>query len=365
MQPLRNTLSTTIFDFMLEIGPDTLVDYLHATGHLADGVAADVEALAWGVSNVVLRVRPDVGDDFVVKQSRAQLRTEADWFSRLDRIYREADVMRTLHGVLPDGAIPQILFEDRENYLFAMEAVAADHAVWKGELLVGRVESSIARTAGDFLGAIHRQTWDAADLRGRFGDHEVFIELRVDPFYRNLAKVHADVAAPIERMIDEMFATPVCLVHADFSPKNILITEGRVALVDFETGHFGDPAFDLGFFLSHLLLKTVLFAQRRDEFLGLAREFLSHYFAEVGDLGTADLQRRTIGHLAGCMWSRIDATSQIDYLPHDKQQELVRRYCRALFLDPPRTLEDTLEQLDNALQRLGESAGPFENEVTA
>jgi 5-methylthioribose kinase len=365
MLPLRNALPATIFDSMLEIGSDTLVDYLHASDHLAAGVAADVEALAWGVSNVVLRVQPEKGDDFVVKQSRSQLRTKADWFSRLDRIYREADVMRTLHGILPTGVIPEILFEDRENYLFAMEAVAADHAVWKGELLAGRVESSIAREAGKYLGAIHRHTAGDADLHCRFGDREVFIELRVDPFYRHLARVHADVAAPIERMIEEMFATQVCLVHADFSPKNILITNGEVALVDFETGHFGDPAFDLGFFLSHLLLKTVLFAQRRDEFLGLAREFLTCYFAEVGDLGTIELQRRTISHLAGCMWSRIDATSRVDYLPHDEQQELVRRYCRTLFLNPPRTLEETLDQLDNALQRLGESAGPFETGVTA
>ena len=47
-------------------------------------------------------------------------------------------------------------------------------------------------------------------------------------------------------------------MHADFSPKNVLITDERIVLVDFETGHLGDPAFDLGFFLSHLLLKTVL-----------------------------------------------------------------------------------------------------------
>jgi 5-methylthioribose kinase len=350
---------------MLEIGPDTLVDYLHTTGQLAEEVAADVEALAWGVSNVVLRVQPETGGDFVVKQSRAQLRTETDWFSRLDRIYREADVMRTLHGILPEGAIPSVLFEDRENYLFAMEAVAADHAVWKGELLAGRVESSIARAAGTYLGAIHRHTANDTDLHRRFGDREVFTELRVDPFYRHLARVHADVAAPVERMIEEMFATQICLVHADFSPKNILITNGQVALVDFETGHFGDPAFDLGFFLSHLLLKTVLFAQRRDEFLGLAREFLTCYFAAVGDLGTVELQRRTIAHLAGCMWSRIDATSRVDYLPDDEQQELVRRFCCALFLDSPRTLEAALTQLDDALQRLGESAGPFETGVTA
>jgi hypothetical protein len=46
--------------------------------------------LEWGVSNVVLRVTPDTGADFIVKQSRPQLRTPIPWFSRIDRIYREA-----------------------------------------------------------------------------------------------------------------------------------------------------------------------------------------------------------------------------------------------------------------------------------
>jgi len=44
-----------------------------------------------------------------------------------------------------------------------------------------------------------------------------------------------------------MSAHRICLVLADFSPKNILITDQGIHLVDFETAHYGDPAFDLGF----------------------------------------------------------------------------------------------------------------------
>ena len=63
---------------MLELGPDNVVEYLHASGHLEPGVAAMAHTLAWGVSNVVLRIQPSQGEDFVLKQSRGKLRTEAD-----------------------------------------------------------------------------------------------------------------------------------------------------------------------------------------------------------------------------------------------------------------------------------------------
>ena len=46
------------------------------------------------------------------------------------------------------------------------------------------------------------------------------------------------------------------LVHGDFSPKNILIYEGKLILLDHEVFHFGDPAFDVGFALTHFLSKA-------------------------------------------------------------------------------------------------------------
>jgi aminoglycoside phosphotransferase (APT) family kinase protein len=325
---------------MLEIGPPNALDYLRGLGRLDRRVAARAELLAWGVSNAVLRITPDTGEPFVIKQSRGQLRTKAAWFSRLDRIWRETEVMQLVQPLLPPGVVPRVLFEDRQNFLFGMEAAPAAHDVWKQLLLDGEADSTIASRLGEYLATLHRETALRPDLAERFGDRQVFVELRVDPFYRRLAEAAPEVACHLERLINDMYSTVVCLVHADFSPKNVLIAQGQIVLVDFETGHLGDPAFDLGFFLSHLLLKTVLHADRFAEYAGLTTAFWQSYLAGVGSLTRCpqlaphEIVRRTTGHLAGCMWARIDATSKIDYL-NESQQEVVRQFCRGLFDDPP------------------------------
>lgn len=325
---------------MLELDPHNTVAYLHDRHWLDSQIAARVEVLAWGVSNAVLRVTPETGEAFVIKQSRSQLRTRDPWFSRLDRIWREIDVMRLLQPLLPAGVIPRVLFEDRGDYVFAMEAAPAEHLVWKQILLHGEADICIASTLGTYLAAIHRETAQRPLLQSQFGDTQVFVELRVDPFYRRIAQVSPAAAPHIERLIAEMFATAVCLVHADFSPKNVLIAGERIVLVDFETGHYGDPAFDLGFFLSHLLLKSVRHASRFAAYTALTDEFWRTYLAGVSELAHLppfaphEIMRRTIGHLAGCMWARIDATSKIDYLD-EAQQQPVREFCQSLFLTPP------------------------------
>ena len=56
---------------VIEITPDNALDYLRSTGRLGAGPAR-VEALGWGVSNVVLRVETPERR-FVLKQSRPQL----------------------------------------------------------------------------------------------------------------------------------------------------------------------------------------------------------------------------------------------------------------------------------------------------
>lgn len=335
---------------MIEIDQHTALQYLHARGRLSRATGAAVELLAWGVSNVVLRVTPETGEPFVIKQSRTQLRTKDPWFSRLERIWRETEVMQVLQPLLPVGVIPRVLFEDRENYLFAMEAAPAEHFVWKQLLLEGTVDLTIATRLGDYLAGIHRQTALRPDLATRFGDRQVFNELRVDPFYRRVARIAGDVSRHVNDLIDEMAATPICVVHADFSPKNVLIAGVRLVLVDFETAHYGDPAFDTGFFLSHLLLKAVRHAARFADYTALTIEFWRTYLQGLAALASqprfapAELVRRTLGHLAGCMWARIDGTSKVDYLS-PPQQDAVREFCRSVFLTPPPAWQSTLDRL--------------------
>src|SRR3954464_5063611 len=103
---------------MREVIPETVAEYLRETGHIPGGRKVSVEALGWGVSNVVMRVDVEGEAPIVLKQARERLRTKALWISRLDRIWTERAALELLAGVLPDadGVIPRVLFAEPDDY---------------------------------------------------------------------------------------------------------------------------------------------------------------------------------------------------------------------------------------------------------
>ena len=110
----------------IEAGTE-LVDYLIAAGHLTTDESPTVRILSGGVSNRTVLVQRTAGPDMVIKQSLAKLRVKADWFSDPSRIFREAEGMRLLTELVPAGATPALLFEDKANHLLAMEAIPQPH----------------------------------------------------------------------------------------------------------------------------------------------------------------------------------------------------------------------------------------------
>ncbi len=341
---------------MREITPENAVEFLRDRGWLPPGESARVEPLAWGVSNIVLRVQPSNGPDFVVKQSREKLRVAADWRSRLDRIHREMDGLRVLGELLPAGSVPAILHEDRNDFVFAMEALPADHRVWKPVLLGGEADPAVAEECGRLLGTVHALAAGRKDLAAKFGDRTVFDELRLDPFYRFTAEKFPEARPGFDDLVARTMCHASTLVLGDFSPKNVLLVGPRVVLVDFETIHYGDPAFDLGFFLSHLLLKALSRRERFAEYAFLTYRFLDCYRKErkrrrtdagaaIASLSWKALFPRVTTSLAGCLWARIDGKSPIDYLPEEAAREATRRACRRLLIEHPADWEQTLAWL--------------------
>jgi 5-methylthioribose kinase len=340
---------------MIELDTDSVVQYLVDLGLVGKNEPATASALGWGVSNVVLRI--DTPDrSVVVKQSRGKLRTTQDWFSNLDRVFREAAVMRVLGRSLPSGVVPEILAEDQANFAIVMSAIPADHVVWKQALLNQEIDTKVARAAGGILGTIHCSTAGNKALAQAFSDIDVFIQLRVEPFYWRIRPRHPDLANAINAIVEEMFRTRVALTHADFSPKNLLVYSGGVALVDYETGHWGDPAFDLGFFLSHLILKAVKFDTIRSKYFDLTRAFWDSYRDRIRSVSAVEsafrldlLTRRAIGHFALCLLARIDGTSPVDYLPDERKRDLVRAVSRELLRESHGCWEDALRTVDDAV----------------
>ena len=335
------------------------IEYLRRRGLLSPEEAADAVPLAWGVSNVVIRIRRRSGPDWVLKQSREQLRTKQLWVSRLDRIYREVEALQVCGELLGPEVVPTVIDEDRSNYLFLMSAAPADHKVWKEQLLAGEIDPAIAERLGTILARLHRLTAGRSDLAEQWNDLTVFDELRIDPFYRRVAAARPEMTDRLQELIAEMSRTRVSLVHADFSPKNVLIHDPGLTLVDYETAHWGDPAFDLGFFLSHLLLKAIKHRARLSAFRTLTDRFWSAYWQELGrselepTMQSPQLLIRGQKHLAACLWSRIDGKSTIDYLPLEEEQQAARTFARKLLIQPDRTWAETWQELEQAIGRAG------------
>ena len=182
------------------------------------------------------------------------------------------------------------------------------------------------------MGTLHAASWLDRAIAEQIGDRTLFDELRVDPYYRTLAAARPEMQGHLQALIDSLAQNPRSLVHADFSPKNLLLFSGGLMMVDFETGHYGDPAFDLGFFLSHLVLKACHKIPRHAAYLNLSEVFWKTYCDVVGPkIGPHELSAlwaRGVRHFAACAWARLDGKSPVDYLADPGRRDLMRAMCR-------------------------------------
>ena len=298
------------------------------------------------------------GDRFVLKQAREQLRVEQEWKCDVRRIWREMDVLRICGEVLQkvgqasppaiQVSVPDILFEDRDSFCYAMTAAPEGHRTWKEMLLAGEIDPEIAATAGGLLGALHAGTWQDKRIAELLGDRSYFEALRIEPYFRFLAERKARKHLyGLSGIISRLELHAWCLVHGDFSPKNLLSFERRLILIDFEVGHYGDPAFDVGFFLSHLILKAIRSENGWRDYMSLARiawhSYRSQVAAKLRESDLAALETRARDILFGCMYARIEGKSPVDYLDTSKQERVrqLLHFASFIFGDMMETLEST------------------------
>lgn len=326
---------------MFELTTENAVDYLQRTGWIRG--PAQAELLSGGVSNFVLRVTtPECR--MVVKQSRPQLRTKDAWFSDLNRIWREQEVMQALHPHLAD-VVPEVLHVDRENYVYAMSHAPLDATVWKADLLAGKVDVGFGAKVGSVLGRMHQVSAERVREFEAFRDHTVYVQLRVDPFYVRVQERRPEVAGAIAPIIHDMLTIKEALCHGDYTPKNMLVSGGGFTLVDYETAHFGDPTMDLGLFQAHLTLKAVRDSERSQSFIALMRSFWQAYCGAAIFRSATELEHRGIKHLGVCLLARIDGTSPVEYLPDEGKRTFVREMGRAILRGEIERWEDVWRRI--------------------
>ncbi len=322
------------------LSEQTVGEYLIARGIFRNDGVINAQELGGGVSNIVLAAQQGALR-VVVKQALERLRVPDEWRAPRERAITEADALRLVAEVTP-GSVPEVLDLDREACVLTIAAAPADWTNWKERLLVGSADPQVAACLGDLLGTWHAETFEDSDLEARFGSSQAFDELRIDPYYRTVQTRHPALSDSIHGYVQRMQATRACLVHGDYSPKNVLVGVG-LWVIDFEVAHYGDPAFDLAFMLSHLLLKRLHVPQATSDLELCAEAFWGAYVDATG--GRCPSVAYVLGHVGCLMVARVDGKSRVEYLT-DAERAVARSIGSELLCDPPGDIGEALALSD-------------------
>lgn len=368
---------------MIELSEQNALAYLRRRGSVSPEGEVLVQSLSGGVANVVLKIMDmnagePVGTDmrtvsqmkrgvpdkrmrsgacFVVKQPLAEFRTAARWAVDRDRVWVERDALLMLREILPVDTIPAVLWEDQENCVLAMSVAPVGVVNWKKQLLTGQVDRRAAEAAAGILAMIHSTTMNDDRWAKRFGDPRGFIQQRIDPYLRFSGEKNKSAAAALQKVEVLLLQSPMCLIHGDFSPKNMLWRapgEGQSAqlfILDFEVAFYGNPAFDVATLLNHLLLKAFYFGRRWRAAMIAADYFWQTYRETAPQTLAAAASNHGGKILAALLLARIDGKSPVEYITDEQLKSTIRQCATELLLSADDSLDAAIDHIAGYLDR--------------
>ncbi len=279
-----------------------------------------ITTLSGGVSSELLLLDDGI-DRFVLKRALPKLKVKEDWFADVKRNHVEQRYLKYVSGFLPE-AVPDILYSNEEHHFFCMEMLENGLTNWKGLLLEGKIHSSYAKAAGKILGVIHNRSAGDRTVENQFDTLANFQELRIEPYLIHTGEQHPDLALYFNQEAERLASVKICLVHGDFSPKNILVSPQRLVILDCEVAWYGDPVFDVAFLLNHFMLKALYLPQKADEFINLSLKAFEAYRIHAKNLVDAAFETRLVKLLLLLMLARVDGKSPVEYLNATQKQKV-------------------------------------------
>ena len=277
---------------------------------IINSVDAKVTPLTGGVSCQILLI--DDGEHrLVLKQALEKLKVKEDWFADVKRNVIEQQYLKYVGSFMPN-AVPKILYSDTEQNFFCMEMLENGFENWKSLLLDKKLNLAYAKQAGQILAEIHLKSINNPTLAAQFDTLESFTELRIAPYLLTTAAKNKNLESYFLAEAKRLSETKCCLIHGDFSPKNILVNDDRMVILDCEVAWYGDPVFDIAFLLNHFMLKALHLKSSAEGFLEMATTIWITYFSIMGAVIDSEFEERLVHLLPMLMLARVDGKSPVE-----------------------------------------------------
>jgi 5-methylthioribose kinase len=310
--------------------PDALDDerlpaYLRSIGLAGPGDEVTVEPAGDGNINWVRRARVSGRASCIVKQARPALERFPQYRASTDRIVFERrwfDIARPLDV---QGVCPRVLHFDEPRRALVLEDLGDAERLDRALLRGADVREALAAVVR-LLAAVHAATREPAlaarfrndDMRRLHGEHIfrlpfVANDFPLEPELRTCAERvwrDAELGAVAARAYARYGEPTGALVHGDVQAGNVLLGPRGPKLLDAEIAHVGDPAFDVGILLAHVLLAGLARSSLREAAEVASATWRAYAdtaraeappFADVVRYAAIEIVRRTIGA------ARVDA----------------------------------------------------------
>jgi tRNA A-37 threonylcarbamoyl transferase component Bud32 len=288
----------------------------------------EITPLTGGVSSDICLII-DKKNRFVFKQAREKLIVKDEWHADVSRNVTEQNFIDYMQTHIP-GSVPKMLYRDEDRGFFIMEYLGDPFKNWKNQLLKGQWDPQTVSIASDLLSKIHRLSYDDKSVKGLFDTTNNFLNLRIEPYLITTGNRHPSLKKEFYNEADRLLICREALVHGDFSPKNIMVKSDTIKLLDHEVAWYGDPAFDLAFFLNHLYLKTLYHHNSMDQLPDLPEIAWNVYSKNTGSKSMIPIGKRFGKLLLMLMLARVDGKSPVDYLS-DNQKHFMRSFVYDMF----------------------------------
>jgi aminoglycoside phosphotransferase (APT) family kinase protein len=267
-------------------------------------------ALSGGVSSDIWRIEGPTGV-FCVKRALPRLKVADDWFAPVRRNREEVKWLRFAATVAP-AQVPRVIAADDDAGIAILSWFEpGPWQNWKQLMMANQVRPALGADAGRLLAALHRASYRRDDLAAAFDNLDLFEALRLAPYFGRAGERNPEVAVLLAQLCAGLATHRTALVHGDFSPKNMLVHHAHpLVLLDAECACYSDPAFDVAFLMSHLLLKTMRLKSVRPWLYDTLRRFEAEYAAAAPE--PVDARTRLL--LPALLLARVDGSSPVEYL---------------------------------------------------
>ena len=300
MGKLRNKL------WINKINNDQIIDFTRMEG---------------GVSSEVYKVKTS-NKTYCVKRSLAKLLVKKEWFADKKRLKYEYYWLKHCKKIIPNNIPNIITFSEKKDYLVLEFFDQNKFTTLKHLLFKKKINLNLIKNISKNLFKIHNKSKNTSIKKKFSKNFKNFYDLRLDAYFNEVKRVHPNLKNHINKINRNYIKNSTTLVHGDFSPKNILTDNRSIKFIDAETCNFGDPVFDVVFFNNHLLIKSIIIPEKKNEFLECYKLFFNTYIKLLKGHEKFNFISRCIDMIPIMLIARIDGKSPVEYVKEKKTKNI-------------------------------------------